>query len=65
MKAGAEAEIETARAEADAVKAEADVAVRLNRLTETLLKLGRFQDAERAFIDEVYRQELLEELNLQ
>lgn len=65
VKAGAEAEIETARAEADAVKAEADAAVRLNRLTETLLKLGRFQDAERAFIDEEYRQELLEELNLQ
>ena len=57
-------EIEMWKNAADAAKAEADAAVRLTRLTETLLKLGRMKDAARAFEDEEYRKVLLDELNL-
>ena len=60
----AKAEADAMKAEAEAVKAEAEAAARLNRLTEKLLELGRFEDAARALKDEVYRQDLLEKINL-
>lgn len=60
----ARAEAEAAQAEAEAAKAQTEAALRLNRLTQKLLELGRAEDAMCALKDEARRQVLMDELNL-